>query len=148
MVADRVVGRGGGGGGGRDGEGGRTKFNARSRVAIDCLLLGGFGVALSSDRSKVLEGEAPTQARAWLREPLLGKGKEHLRHVLDSLSQYCAAVCGVGVPASSSNSRSISSRMWAQRRALEVNEVVQMGHLKFFIFFNIGGERGEAVGEG
>ncbi len=127
-------------GGGRCEEGGdgRAQLKACSRLTMDCLLETGFAVKPSWSRRDDFEGGAPEHALAWLTDPLLGKGKVHLGHSLNSRTQPLAAVWGFWAPSCNSDSMTISSRIWAQRRALELKEVEHTGQLIFFVFFNIG----------
>ena len=90
---------------------------------MDCLRLGGFIVRPSCADMRALEGGAPEQALAWRRAPLLGKGKVHLGHILNSLTQSLAHVWGFGASVSVSDSKIISKRIWAHRRTLEENDV-------------------------
>ena len=102
-----------------------------------CLRFGGFGVRLSCADRRALEGGSPEHAWACRRAPLLGKGKVHLGHTLNSLTLSLETVWGFGAPLSVSDSMTISKRTWAHRRALVGKAAEHMGQLNFFVFFYI-----------
>ena len=74
---------------------------------------------------------------------MLGKGKAHLGHTLNSLTPPLETVWGFGAPLSVSDSMTISKRIWAHRRALVGKVAEHMGQLKFFVFFYIWRVEGE-----